>query len=118
MTFYDNSGRAVAYSDDGETIYLFNGAPVAYFYGDKVYDFRGQHLGFFSNGWIRNIRGFCVFFTENAIGGPIKPVKHIKPVKSVKHVKPVKCVRHVPFVKPVDQNSWSSVSGERFFILT
>lgn len=61
MTLYDYSGRAVAYSDDGETIYLFNGAPVAYFYGDMVYGFTGQQLGTIKNGWIRDNKGLCVF---------------------------------------------------------
>ena len=116
MTLYDYSGRAVAYSDDGETIYLFNGTPVAYFYGNMVYGFSGRQLGTINNGWIRDNRGLCVFFTENAYGGPIKPIKHIRPVKSVKHVRPVKSVRHIPYVKPVDQLGWSSMSGEKFFL--
>ena len=52
MTLYDYTGRAVAYSDDGETIYLFNGAPVAYFYRDMVYGFGGQQLGTIRNGFL------------------------------------------------------------------
>lgn len=115
MTFYDCFGRAVAYSDDNETIYLFNGMPVAYFYGDMVYEFRGQQLGTIKNGWIRDNRGLCVFFTENACGGPAKPVKQIMPIKSVKRIKPLKSVRHMPYAKPMDQNGWSNLSGERFF---
>ncbi|MCR5767283.1 MAG: hypothetical protein K6G45_02190 [Lachnospiraceae bacterium] len=116
MTLYDSSGRAVAYCDDGDTIYLFNGIPVAYFFGSRVYGFRGQHLGNISDGWIRDNRGLCVFFTENATGGPLKPIKRLKPIKNVKHVKPVKAVRHVPFLKPADKISWSNLSGERFFL--
>ncbi len=44
-TFYDESGSAVAYSDDGTHIYLFSGQPVAYFQRDSVYSFGGRHLG-------------------------------------------------------------------------
>lgn len=80
MTLYDYSGRAVAYSDDGETINLFNGMPVAYIYGDMVYGFRGQQLGIIKNGWIRDNSGLCAFFTENAYDGPAKPAKQIKPI--------------------------------------
>ncbi len=116
MTLYDSSGRAVAYCDDGDTIYLFNGVPVAYFFGEKIYEFRGRHLGSISNGWIRDNKGSCVFFTENAIGGPKRPLKQIKPIKNVKHVKPVKGVRHAPYIKPIDKISWSNLSGERFFL--
>ncbi len=116
MTLYDYSGRAVAYSDDGETIYLFNGIPVAYFYGSNVFGFKGHQLGTINNGWIRDNSGLCVFFTENAYGGPVKPIKHIKPVKGVKHVKPVKSIRHTSSQKSTDKIGWSTMSGERFFL--
>ncbi len=116
MTFYDSTGRAVAYTEDNENIYLYNGVPVAYLYGNLVYSFRGIQLGRFENGWIRDMNGYCVFFTENARGGPAKPAKLVKSVKGVKHVRPVKSVRHVPSVKTADNLFWSGLSGERFFI--
>ena len=116
MTLYDYEGHAVAYSEDGENIYLFNGLPVAYFFGNKVYSFKGRHLGTISNGWIRDNRGLCVFFTDNAIGGPIKPIKQIKPIKGTRGIRPIKGVRHTPYIKPIDQLAWSPLSGERFFV--
>jgi hypothetical protein len=115
MTLYDSKGKAVAYSDDGETIYLFNGTPVAYFYGDYVYGFDGYLLGRLKNGWIRDNKGFCVFFTENAIGGPVKPLKQLMPIKSIKRIRPIKSIRHIPCIKPIDQLAWSSLSVEQFF---
>ena len=36
MTFYDSTGRAVAYTEDNENIFLFNGVRVAYKYGNLV----------------------------------------------------------------------------------
>ncbi len=116
MTLYDSNGRAVAYSDDGETIYLYSGYPVAYLFGKMVYAFSGNQLGTMNNGWIRDNRGLCVFFTEDAIGGPIRPRKQIKPIKGIKRIKPIKGIRHIPRIKPVDQNRWSNSSGERFFM--
>ena len=117
MTFYDSTGRAVAYSEDNENIYLYSGVPVAYLYGHIVYSFKGTQLGRFENGWIRDKRGYCVFFTENTHGsGPIKPVKRIRPVKGIKRIKPMKGIRRVPSVKAIDRLAWSNVSGERFFM--
>ena len=80
MTFYDSHGKATAYlHDDGIHIYLFNGRPVAYLYDDAVYGFNGHQFGWFEDGWIRDLNGCCVFFTENATGsGPVKPVKCVK----------------------------------------
>jgi len=116
ITFYNRNGEPIAYTEDGETIYLFTGEPVAYFHDDAAYGFNGNHLGWFEDGWIRDLHGQCVFYTEDASGsGPVKPVKHVKPVKSVKHVKPVKSVRQVKFVKSVKSLSWSNLSGRQFF---
>lgn len=116
MTFYDSSGRAVAYSDDNENIYLFNGEPVAYLHNDLVYSYTGCQLGRFNRGWIRDKSGYCVFFTETAEGpGPLKPLKQLKPLKSIKRVRPVKSIRQIPSLKALDSLSWSTLSGEAFF---
>lgn len=115
--FYDRNGNAVAYTEDNEHIYMFNGNPVAYFYNDKVYGFNGIHLGWFGNGWIRDLNGRCVLFNSKASGsGPIKPVKSIKPIKSVKSIKPVKGVKQVSRVRSVDSLSWSHLTGKDFLL--
>lgn len=116
MTFYNSQGKPIAYSENGTDIYLFNGHPVAYLYADAVYSYSGKHLGWFEKGWIRDKKGYCVFFTENSTGsGPVKPVKQICSVKSVKSIKPIKNSRQSPCVKAADNLSWSSFSNERFF---
>lgn len=116
MTFYDSNGIAVAYSEDNENIYLYNGKPVAYLFNGLVYRFNGTQLGRFENGWVRDKMGYCVFFTENAKGnGPIKPAKHIKPIKEAKQIKPIKRIRHVPAIKVANNLTWSSFSGLSFF---
>jgi hypothetical protein len=115
IDFYDASGNPVAYSQDGKDIYLFSGSPVAYIEGDAIYSFSGRHLGWFENGLIRDRWGNCVFFTDGATGGPVRPVRRSKPVKGAKHVKPVKGVKEVRPVKAVNSLSWSSLSGPAFF---
>lgn len=115
MTFYNKNGKPVAYTEDNENIYLFTGQPVAYFYGDAVYGFNGHHIGWFENGWIRDLYGSCVFFSEHASDGPIRPVRQVQPIKCVKHVKPVKCVKYVKRVKCVNRIAWSNLSDYGFF---
>lgn len=116
VTFYDRHGYPIAYMEDGEHIFLFDGSPVAYVYDNAVYTFRGEHIGWFENGWVRDLSGRCAFFTEEATGsGPAKPVKRVKPVKSVKRVKPVKSVKQVRRVRSVNSLSWSESSGAVFF---
>ena len=90
MNFYDRKGYAVAYTDDGEKIYLFDGSPAAYLRGDLVYSYRGYLLGRFGDGWIRDRNGACALFTEGASGGPVKPGRHIAPAKAVKRAAPLR----------------------------
>lgn len=115
LDLYSHSGEPIAYTEDGQHIYLFSGAPVAYLDGDAVYSFSGNHIGWFEDGWIRDLKGGCVLFTDGAQGGPVRPVKHVKPVKGVKHVKPVKGVKQVKSVKAIKSLSWSPLSGKQFF---
>ncbi len=117
MTFYDSKGRPVAYSEDGENIYLFTGEPVAYIHGDLLYTYSGCQLGRFEKGWVRDLKGYCVFFTENAIGGPLKPLKQLRPLKYLKQLRPLKGIRRIPYMKPLDQYGWSKLSGENFFFI-
>ena len=49
IDFYSKSGRAIAYTEDGEHICTFSGRPIAYLDGDVVYSFSGQHIGWFEN---------------------------------------------------------------------
>lgn len=118
MVFYNSRGNAIAYlDDDGETIYLFSGEPVAYLPGDNtIYGFNGKHFGWFEDGWIRDLDGCCVFFTEGATGsGPMKPMKHIKPMKHMQRMKPIKHMRHMKKMKHMNTLSWSRLSGIEFF---
>ena len=115
LAFYDNAGRPVAYTSDGEHIYTYAGLPVAYLSSGSVYDYGGRHLGHFEDGLIRDNAGYVAFFTEGSSGGPVKPVRQIQPVKGVRQVRPVKAVRQVRPVKPVSSLSWSKLSGNQFF---
>jgi len=115
IVFYDRSGQPLAYSSDGKHIYTLEGTPVAHVDRGSIYAYSGEHLGWFSDGWIRDHGGACVLFTKDARGGPAKPVKAVKRVKRVKSVKPVKSVKQVRPVKPVRSSTWSDLSGPQFF---
>lgn len=76
VTFYNSEGRAVAYLDDNvESIYLYDGTPVAWLSDDSIYSSSGRYLGLFQNGWVWHLSGHCVFFTDNASGGAGRPAR-------------------------------------------
>lgn len=81
QTLYDKDGKAVAYiaMDYNETIYLWEGVPVAYFYDEQhIYGINGRHLGWFINEIIYNNSGERIGFTSNSC--PVSIAKEtIKP---------------------------------------
>lgn len=116
MVFYNWHGQPTAYTENDVDIYLFTGEPVAYLNGDAVYAFDGRHLGWFSKGWVRDLNGCCVFFTEDASGsGPAKPAKYACPAKYAKYAKPAKCAREARHARAVNSVGWSQLSGRQFF---
>jgi hypothetical protein len=115
-TFYNSEGRAVAYlDDDGQSIYLYDGTPVAWLSKNNVYAYSGKFLGWFENGWFIDLSGDHVFFAEGASGGPVKPIKQVRPIRGVREVRPVRGVCEVRPVKPVKSLDWSPNSDESFF---
>jgi hypothetical protein len=111
MDFYDRFGAAVAYVDDGEHIYSWDGRPVAFISdGENVYTFAGNFIGWFDNGWIRDSDGNAMLFTDDAGGGgPSKPMRQFKRFKGFKQFLPFKGFREfVPF-KPFFTHQWSDV---------
>lgn len=115
IVFYDRNGRATAYSQDGEHIYLYSGRPVAYLRDDSVFAYSGRHLGWFQDGWIRDHKGNTVFFTNGASGGPTKPTKQVRPVKSVKSLRPMKSLRQMKPAHSIKRRAWSERSSTSFF---
>jgi hypothetical protein len=114
--FYDRFGVAIAYTNDGERIYLFDGRPAAFIRNGSVYAYSGQHLGWLSDGWIRDHNGDAVYFSNGPRrGGPVPPVPHVPPVPAVPQVPPVPGVPQVRPVSPVPSLGWSQLAAATFF---
>lgn len=115
LDFYDSNGRPYAYSDDEATIYTYAGNPIAYLSGDSVYSLSGNHLGFFENGHIWDHSGAAVLFTDDASGGPLKPLKAIKPLKGLKSLLPLKGLKELKPLRAIKGLGWSSSPPEQIF---
>lgn len=113
--FYDKTGNPVVYTDDGTTLFLFSGEPIAYFYQDTVYSFSGHQLGWFWDGWIRDTNGYCALFSNFSTGGITKPICKTLPIKNHQMIPSIKKTRVVTLPKPVKRNAWSVLSGLRLF---
>ena len=112
---YDSHGRPYAYSDDGETMFTFDGRPIAHIDGDSIYSFSGAHLGFFESGQIWDHSGEVILFTDGASGGPMKPLKELKPLKGLKELKPLKGLKELKPLKSLKSMSWSRQAPQDLF---
>ena len=115
MTFYDKIGIPRCYTEDLIHIYDYAGTPIAYIYNNKIWKYGGKCIGFLHNNWIIDICGNYIFFSENAIGGPLKPLKRLTPLKGLKKLKPLKALRQLPPLKPLVKLKWSDLNFQDFF---
>jgi hypothetical protein len=115
MEFYDRSGAATVYSPDGEHLFRWDGKPVGYLSGGRVYSFSGAILGWFDNGWLYDRQNRPALFSKDAVGGPMKPMRKMAPMKSVRSLLPMKGMKSTPSMRPMRSTSWSPVSNLGFF---
>jgi hypothetical protein len=115
LTFYDLRGSPIAYTDNGEDIYLFSGKPVAYLSDESLYSYSGKYIGSFDEGWVLDKNGKRVFFTDIAAGGPATPARCATPARSARSATPAKFARAARPATPAKSSSWSMLSGRQFF---
>jgi hypothetical protein len=116
LTFYNRNGTAIAFLDeDGMSIYLYNGFPAAWLEDGSIYAYSGKFLGWFQDGWVYDRNGRCAFFTDNAQGGSVKPIRTASPVRGVRGARPSQGAREARTTLPARSTSWSDLSSEAFF---
>lgn len=79
-TLFDKNGDPVAYVADDyhETIYLWDGSPVAYLHEERqIYGIKGPHLGWFIDDILYTNRGERIGFTSGSCPIPVakEPIK-------------------------------------------
>ena len=115
-TFYNRNGSAVAYLDnDGKSIYLFDGSPVAWLHGDRVYGYNGRYLGWYQMGWVYDRSGYPTYFTRGASGGPAKPARRARPPRGARRARPARRARQAAPARPARRTSWSPLSSNLYF---
>lgn len=107
LEFYDRHGQARLYTEDGETLYTWDGDPVAYLFGDDIYLFDGEHFGRFKHGWILDDEGYHVLFSKDAMDGPLMPMMRPKPFKQMQKPKPFKHERGYAPEEAMPKDAWA-----------
>lgn len=114
-TLFNQSGTAIAYFDDNFDIYSIDGKPLGYLIDAKVCTYTGKHIGWYIDGWIRDNKGYCVFFDQTSTGGPSKPTKLLMPTLKSKQSIPNKLKLSIIFSQPTKRCAWSYSSNLDFF---
>jgi hypothetical protein len=115
MVLHDREGTAVAYCDDGVNIFLFSGQPVAYMNADAVYSYKGEQLGWYDLGWLRDKDGRCIAFSTDAGAGAQKPPRRPEPYRATKQPLPTLERRDPRVLHPMHSNAWALRSATEFF---
>ena len=109
-SLYNSSGEATVYIADNQTIYTWDGEPVAYLTSGSVYGFNGEHLGWVSQGMVIDHDGNTPCAVREALGS--MPV--MESLKSLKSLEPLKALRELAPLKPLATRRWSDEACEVF----
>jgi hypothetical protein len=106
---YNKSGEVHAWLDAMTgNICGLDGQYVAFVCNDSVYDRHGCHIGWWSDGCIRDCHGAAAYFTRYA--GPIgmlKPQRRMKPLEPLRRPAPLRPPLSVKPQRPTTLPKWS-----------
>ena len=114
-SLFDIFGNPIAYISyfDDNTIYMWDGRPVAYLEPDKtIYGYNGRHLGWFENGFIRNLHGEITGFNKLAAD----VYTRFEPYKSYKRYRPYRRYKEFAHYKPFFGYTKSKESLAQFLL--
>jgi hypothetical protein len=117
VTLFNGKGKAAAYIavEDGMTIYLWGGKPVAYLEPDKggggfhIYGFNGKHLGWFVQGVVRDHDGDAACAVKEKMR-----TTDFEPFKAFKEFKPFKAFKEFAPFRPAFSKSFGSATCSLF----
>ena len=109
---FDGKGRPVAYLEvDGERIiYLWNGYAVAYFVGDRIHGWNGNHIGWFNEGVVYDRHGQRV----GSVGDKCPRALQATRAKASKHARTAKYALKPEYERPDYRNYYSEQDFEEF----
>ncbi|HEY8027852.1 MAG TPA: hypothetical protein VIF60_25155 [Burkholderiaceae bacterium] len=109
---FDGKGRPVAYVEhEGEAmLYLWSGHVAAYVSGDLVFGWNGNHLGWYIDGVVYDLRGQRVGSTAEKCPRALQVLR----VKAPKRARPPKHARHAEHKRPDFRPTYGEQDFEDF----
>lgn len=116
--FYNRYGEAkILYLKEGRFVDR-QGNVLGYIHESQfLYNFNGQHCGWYENGMIRDLNGYVVAFMDGASDSPtpILPIRQIPPIPAIPKIPPIPAIRQIHKIKPIKKFGWSQTDLVNLF---
>jgi hypothetical protein len=117
VNLYDDRGDVVAYIDydEGRTIYMWDGTPVAFLARDGqdtgIFGFNRTFLGWYEEGVILDKEGYTVGSRKDAL---YQFYSEWLPFKGFQQIAPIQPITPFTPLKPFPKNQWANISLGEF----
>jgi hypothetical protein len=111
---FDRKGTPMAWLD-GQFAFDINGQQLNLYRDyESVLSLQGRYLGFFSNGFFRDQKGYPVAFVKGAGVGPELPVLQVPPLTPALQIPVFPKLSTVPPCPAVAQLTWSKLNWREY----
>lgn len=114
---YDRYGKPVFRLLDNGRLVRFNGSSAGFLVDNNLYDYRGRHVGWYSEGLVRDHHGHVVGFGKNVTDNvhPFLPFKQFKPFAGFVQFEPFRPFLSFEPFRPFKSYAWSNILLENIF---
>lgn len=114
---YNRFGKPIFRIYSKGRIVTFGGKSVGFLQGDSLYNYHGKHIGWYSDGLIRDHYGQVVGFGEHVTDHmhPFLPFKQFKPFAYLPQFEPFRPFLQFEPFRPFKSYGWSNVLLEKIF---
>lgn len=114
---YNRYGEPILRLLDNGRFVGFDGKSIGFIDGINLYNYKGEHVGWFENGIMRDHNSACVGFGENStdIPRPFLPFKQFKPFPSFVEHEPFRPFKQFAPFEPYKKSGWSEIEPRDLF---
>lgn len=114
---YNRFGKPIFRIFSNGRIVTFGGKSAGFLQGDSLYNYQGKHVGWYSEGLVRDHNGHVVGFGENVTDTihPFLPFKQFKPFADLTQFEPFRPFTQFEPFRPFKSFIWSNIGLENIF---
>ncbi|WP_414636269.1 4-fold beta flower protein [Asticcacaulis sp.] len=107
LPIYDRHGRCIGFLIEGNRFIDLKGKSIAWLNSSGIYDYTGQHRGWWQNNYGMASDGGAMFWAPGASPGLVLPIPSIPPIPPIASIQPIKPIPNIPPIRPIPRLNWS-----------